>query len=236
MHVNLIKQPGAAAAHLLLEPREVMYGEAGAMIAMTSETKVRSVSKDSGPAKEGEKPKKGGGVMKALKRLVAGESLMINEYTAGQNGGLVLMAASLPGDLLALDLGQTGTIIAQGGSFLAYERGVAMDTTFGGAKNLFSGEGLFWLKFSGQGKVLISSFGAVYEVPVDGEYVVDSGHLVAYQETLTYKMSRSAKGIGSMLGSGEGLVMRFSGQGTLWCQTHHAGSFGKKLGPNLRPS
>lgn len=234
MHINLIKQPGSAAAHLLLNPGEIIYGEAGAMIAMNSETKVKSVSRSDGKDADGKKKK--GGLMKAIKRLVAGESLMINEYVASTSGGLVLLAASLPGDLLAVDLNETGPIIAQGGSFLAYEYGVTMDTTFGGAKNLFSGEGLFWLKFGGRGKAILSSFGAVYEVPVDGEYLVDSGHLVAFQETLTYKMSRSAKGIGSMLGSGEGLVMRFSGQGRLWCQSHHAGSFGKRLGPQLRPA
>lgn len=233
MHINLIKQPGAAAAHLLLNPGEIIYGEAGAMIAMNSETRVKSVTRSD---KDADGKKKGGGIMKAMKRLLAGESLLINEYVAGEKGGLLLLAAALPGDLVALDLAETGPVIAQGGSFLAYEYGVTMDTTFGGAKNLFSGEGLFWLKFDGSGKALLSSFGAIYEVPVDGEYLVDSGHLVAFQETLSYKMSRSAKGIGSLLGSGEGLVMRFTGQGRLWCQSHHAGSFGKQLGPQLRPA
>jgi uncharacterized protein (TIGR00266 family) len=235
MHINLINQPGAAAAHLLLDPSEVIYAEAGSMIAMNAETRVKTVTRsDSGKDAQGKK--KGGGLLKAMKRMLAGESLFINEYVAGQAGGLLLLAAALPGDLVTLDLGQTGPVVAQGGSFLAYESGVTMDTQFGGAKNLFSGEGLFWLKFGGEGKVLLSSFGAIYEVPVNGEYIVDSGHLVAFQETLTYKMSRSAKGIGSMLGSGEGLVMRFTGQGRLWCQSHHAGSFGRHLGPHLRPS
>lgn len=228
MHVNIIKGPGAAAAHLLLNPGEAVYAESGSMVALGGEVKVTTT------AREGEKKK--GGLMKVVKRLLAGESMFINEYKAGEKGGLLLLAPALPGSLLTVDLNETGPIIAQGGSFLAYEDGVAMDMTFGGAKNLFSGEGLFWLKFTGSGKALLTSFGALYEVPVEGEYVVDSGHVVAFQEGLTYKVGRCAKGLGAMFMSGEGLVMRFSGYGRLWCQSHHAASFGKSLGPHLRPA
>jgi uncharacterized protein (AIM24 family) len=82
---------------------------------------------------------------------------------------------------------------------------------------------------------LLSSFGAIYEVSVTGEYVVDSGHIVAFEDTLQFTMGKASKSlVGSFLG-GEGLVCKFSGQGKLYCQSHNPPSFGKLLGPKLRP-
>ena len=85
------------------------------------------------------------------------------------------------------------------------------------------------------GKVILNSFGAIYPVEVEGETIVDTGHIVAFGETLDFKITKAGKSwISSILG-GEGLVCRFHGQGTVWCQSHNPSSFGQTLGPNLRP-
>ena len=94
---------------------------------------------------------------------------------------------------------------------------------------------MFWLKCHGDGDLFLSSFGAIYEVLVDGEYVVDTGHIVAFDDTLQFSIGKaSGSWIGSFLG-GEGLVCRFSGQGRLLCQSHNPPSFGALLGPKLKP-
>jgi uncharacterized protein (TIGR00266 family) len=104
-----------------------------------------------------------------------------------------------------------------------------------GFKNFLSGENLFWLKASGQGKLVFNSFGSIYQVEVDGEYTVDTGHIVAFSEGLSFDISKAGKSwISSFLG-GEGLVCNFKGKGTLWCQSHNESEFGKTLGPMLRP-
>ena len=83
--------------------------------------------------------------------------------------------------------------------------------------------------------MILNSFGAVYPIQVNGEYIVDTGHIVAFEESLTYEVSKAGKSwISSFLG-GEGLVCKFRGQGTVWCQSHNAGSFGTALGPSLKP-
>ena len=65
---------------------------------------------------------------------------------------------------------------------------IEIDTTWQGLGTaLFGGEGIFWVQCSGQGDVLVNSFGAIYEVEVDGEYVVDTSHIVAYEDTLNFK-------------------------------------------------
>ena len=98
-----------------------------------------------------------------------------------------------------------------------------------------SGEGLFWVKCTGVGDVFLNSFGAIYEVDVNGEYTVDTGHIVAFEDTLQFNVGKAgASLIGSMLG-GEGLVCKFQGQGKLYCQSHNPPSFGKALSPDLKP-
>ena len=67
------------------------------------------------------------------------------------------------------------------------------------------------------------------------EDIVDTGHIVAFNETLSFSITKAGKSwIGSML-SGEGLVCKFEGKGTVWCQSHNAQSFGQSLTPILRP-
>jgi uncharacterized protein (TIGR00266 family) len=96
-------------------------------------------------------------------------------------------------------------------------------------------ESLFWIKCTGQGDLYLSSYGAIYSVDVDGEYVVDTGHIVAFDETLQFELSKaSSTWLQSFLG-GEGIVCRFRGKGTVYCQSHRFSSLGYMLGPMLRP-
>jgi len=91
------------------------------------------------------------------------------------------------------------------------------------------------LQFTGTGKVVINAFGALYPVEVDGEYVVDTGNIAAFEDTLDFKITKAAKSLVGSFAGGEGLVCRFSGKGTVWCQTHADRVFGAKLTPHLTP-
>jgi len=178
----------------------------------------------------------GGGILKGLKRMLGGENFFMNHYTAGQSGGEVWLASNLPGDMEMVELTEGHGLIVQAGSFVAAEQTIDMDMSWQGfGKAFFSGEAMFWLRISGYGKVIMNSFGAIYPIQVDGEYIVDTGHIVAFDETIDFKISKAGKSwIKSFLG-GEGMVCRFSGQGTVWSQSHNPPSFGRTLGPMLPP-
>ena len=96
---------------------------------------------------------------------------------------------------------------------------------------MFAGEGLFLSKISGNGIVFLNSYGAIYEKELaPGEqYIVDTGHIVAFQETVTYKLRKAAKGIFSSLASGEGLVCEYTGPGKIWIQTRNLSALGAVL-------
>jgi len=224
MKVDFVHRPGAAAARLTLEPGEVVTAEGGCMIAMSGDMGIETTTKKKGA----------GGILAAAKRLLSGESFFLNHYTAGTQGGDVWVASSLMGDMFEYDL-QNENLIVQGGSFVACEQGVEIDLGWQGFKTVLSGERMFWLHLHGAGKVVLNSFGAIYPVKVDGEYIVDTGHIVAFNETLDFSITKAGKSwISSILG-GEGLVCKFSGKGIVWCQSHNPTSFGESLGPELKP-
>lgn len=225
MQTEIVHSPGNAAARVRLDAGETLTAEGGSMIALGGEVSLETTTHQKG---------KGGGLLKAAKRLLGGESFFLNHYTAGLAGGEVWLAQTLPGDMMKLAL-EGQTLIVQAGSFVACSTGVGMEVGWQGFKNFLSGESLFWLRIGGTGRLILSSYGAIYPVQVNGEYIVDTGHIVAFEETLNFKLSKAGKSWMSSLLGGEGLVCKFQGQGIVWCQSHNAPSFGGIIGPKLRP-
>ena len=166
------------------------------------------------------KTKLGGG----LKRFVSGESLFINEFTAEGGPGQIGIAPSIPGDMGHLRLAGEGVFL-QNAAYVASTPEVVIDAKWQGLKKgFFSGEGLFLVRASGNGDVWFNTYGALVEIDVDGEYVVDNGHIVAFTEGLDYDIQKIG-GYKSLLFSGEGLICRFSGRGKVWIQTRKARAF-----------
>jgi len=124
-------------------------------------------------------------------------------------------------------------LVVQATSYLASEANVDINVGFQGFRSFFSGESIFWLDIGGSGQVVLTSFGAIYEISVDGEYIVDTGHIVAFEKSLNFRIAKAGSSlIGAFLGK-EGLVCRFQGKGRLFCQTHNANAFGKLVGSQL---
>lgn len=213
-------KPEYAMLDVTLDPGEKFVTESGAMVGMDTHVGMKAQSR--------------GGMLKGLKRkLMGGESFFQTTFTGGDRPGRVLIAPGAPGDIEEMPLAQGQNLMLQSSAFLACTDGVGLDTKWGGAKGFFSGAGMFLLKASGPGTVWFSTFGAVRAIEVQDEYVVDTGHIVAFQETLNYNISKVG-GLKGLLFSGEGLVARFKGQGTLWIQTRNPSSFAAYLHP-FRP-
>ena len=224
MDIELIHRPGNTAAKVKLDAGETCTAESGAMIAMSGNMDITTSTHK----------KKSGGVLKAVKRMIAGESLFLNHFSPQGGPGEVWLGAGLAGDMMVYNLEQE-SLIVQGGSFMACEHNVEIDLGWQGFKSILSGESVFWVNLKGTGKTLINSFGAIYPVEVDGEYIVDTGHIVAFNETLDFTITKAGKSwLHSFLG-GEGLVCKFHGKGTVWCQSHNPSSFGWSLSPGLKP-
>lgn len=225
MHIQVLQRPGSAVAHVRLAQGERFTAETGSMIAMSSDVQIETSTKSRGSA----------GLLAGLKRMLSGENFFLNHYTATQANQELYLAPTLIGDVDVLHINGRALMV-QAGGWLGSSDGVSLDTSFQGfGVGLLGGEGFFWVRCSGAGEVLVSSFGAIYKVEVDGTYVVDTGHVVAYEEGLELKVSKANPSLLGSIFGGEGLVCRFTGKGTLWCQSHNAPAFGQALGPNLTP-
>lgn len=215
-----IKHAGSfALAIVQLQAEQTIAAEAGAMVSMSANIDLHSQMK--------------GGVFGALKRAVGGESAFVSTFTAKGGPGEVTLAPGSPGDVVGIEMNNQ-VFKVQGSSYLAGDTSLVVDTKFGGAKSFFGGEGLFVLQVSGTGLLLVSSFGAIHrKVLRQGEqYVVDTGHLVAWEGHLQYNLRKAAKsGFFRSMMSGEGLVAEFTGPGEILIQTRNLAAFAGMLRP-----
>ena len=214
-----IEHQGAfALAVIELDAGQAISAEAGAMVSMSANIDIQSELK--------------GGVFGALKRAVGGESAFVSTFSAQGGPGEVTFAPGAPGDIAGLEMnGQM--FMVQSSSYLAGDTSLQVDTKFGGARSFFGGEGLFVLTVTGTGLLLVSSFGAIHRKALrTGEkYVVDTGHLVAWEGHMQYNLRKAAKGFFRSFLSGEGLVAEFNGPGELLIQTRNLAAFAGLLKP-----
>lgn len=222
MNIDILHQPDSAIAHITMNAGEELVAEAGSMIAMSSYINASTALRQG----------KSGGILGGLKRMVAGESLFLSIFRSPTHGGEVFLAPKLMGDLLVYQTTQIGLVV-QATSYLASEANVDINVGFQGFRSFFSGESIFWLDLGGSGQVILTSFGAIYEILIDGEYIVDTGHIIAFEKSLNFSITKVGSSlIGAFLG-GEGLACRFQGKGRLFCQTHNANAFGQLVGSQL---
>ena len=216
--------PSYAMLTVDLEPGEAIKAEPGAMVLQ------QGVEMKTGTGG-------GGGLFGGFKRMLGGESFFVNTFTAEASGGQVSLAPSSPGDIGDFDLHPGTNLFVQSGSFLACTENVQTDTQFQGFKGLFSGESLFFIRvysMEGMGTVYYNSYGAIKKIAVEPgrELVVDTGHLVAFTDDVDYSIGKVG-GIRSFIAGGEGLVMKFRGNGDVWVQSRNLASLADKLVPFL---
>lgn len=216
--------PAYASLVLQLQAQQSVLVEASAMAAMDSNLTMKSQMR--------------GGLLKGVGRMFSGESLFINQFTAQGKGGELYISPGVPGDVQHYYLDGSKSLMVQSAGFVASSDTITMDTKFQGFKGFFSGESLFLIKAHGQGDFWFSAYGGIIEIPVNGHFVVDTGYIVAFEDTLDYTVEMlgglSFKSLRTSILGGEGFVCRFSGQGKLWIQSRNLYSLLNFLNP-FRP-
>ena len=223
MRASVEFDPSYSLLTVELDPGESIKADTGAMVAQAG------VDMKTGMG--------GGGLFSGIRRMIGGESFFLNTFTGESYGGWVSLAPPSPGDIGSFDLQPGTNLFIQSSSFLACTENVQTDTQFQGFRGFFSGESLFFIRSyaeRGSGTVFYNSYGAIKQMPVTPgqELVVDTGHLVAFSDDVEYSIGKVG-GIGSLIAGGEGLVMRFRGNGHVWVQSRNLASLADKLVPFL---
>ena len=174
-----------------------------------------------------------GGLIKGLLRKYLGdESLFISRFkNATSTARTMTIVQPTPGQILCKHLNNE-TYFMQPGAFLACEEGVKIGLSFAGFVSWIAREGLFRIKVSGSGNVWFGAYGALLEKEVNGEYIVDTSHLVSYDPALRVNL-QLAGGLFSSFFGGEGLVTRISGKGKIIIQTRSMSGLASWLNPKF---
>ncbi len=222
MHTEVIGHHAFQSFKVTLDPGESFVSEAGKMVRMSPNI-----------SSEVDSVKKSGGLMQGLKRMLGGEAFFFSTYTAQGGPGEVVLAPELPGNVGLIELnGNTGWYCT-GGSYMGSSTEIRREPKWQGAKGLFSGESLVFIHVTGIGPIVLDAFGVISEEFVSGSMVVDTGHVVAFEDTLEYTITKAGGDWMSSFLAGEGFVINFTGQGRVLTQSHNRSEFGRALGPKL---
>lgn len=209
MECEIKYKPAFSAIFVTLEPGEKIIAEAGSMASMDSQVTIKT--------------ELAGGLLSALaKKFLGGESLFINVFSneTKQYVNLVL-TQSVVGDIAEIEL-HDKDMYFQPGAYIASTPGVKIGVRWAGWASLIAGEGLFKLRLSGKGRVFFGAYGGISKKAINGQLIVDTGHLVAYEPGIDMKIQLSNGLIGSLT-SGEGFVNRLSGKGNIYLQSRSIG-------------
>ena len=184
--------------------------------------------------------KKGlGGIMSAIGRSVtSGERFFITTATGTAPDAELAIAPGNPGVIKELTLDDTHQYRLNTGAFLAMDTSASyhmVSQKVSGA--LFGGTGGFFImETAGTGTMLVSAYGDIIPITLDGshEYVIDNSHVVAWDSKLNYNIQPASGIIGFT--TGEGLVNRFSGSGTVYIQTRNIEALANLVQPFLPSS
>ncbi len=192
-----------------VEQNETIITEGGGMSWMSPNMKMDTTSN--------------GGIGKMLGRIVTKESMFQNKYTAQGGPGEIAFASSLPGEIMALEIGPGKEYVCQKSSFLASTQGVNLSVFFQkkvGA-GFFGGEGFIMQKLNGNGVAFVEIDGSAikYNLAAGQQIIVDTGHVVLISSTCRMDV-QTVKGVKNVLFGGEGLFNTVvSGPGEVILQT-----------------
>jgi uncharacterized protein (TIGR00266 family) len=193
---------------------EGLKAESGAMLTMSPTVEITSGVD--------------GSILKGLARKISGEKFFFQYLRATRGPGEVILAQAIPGAIRPIALDGSYALRVQKECFLAGTDGLDISATAQKLlKGFFSKEGFFIVKVSGRGLVFVSCFGAIHpiELAAGQEIIIDNGHLVAWPDTMDYTIEKASNSWLHSLASGEMLVCRFVGPGTVLIQTRNPAAF-----------
>lgn len=206
-----------------LQPGETMVTESGAMSWMSPNMKMETGAK--------------GGLGGAFGRMFSGESIFQNRYTAQKDEGLIAFASSFPGEIRAVDIAPSRSIVVQKRGFLACTEGVELSVFFQKkfGTGFFGGEGFIMQKLSGHGMAFLEIDGSAveYTLAPGQQIIVDTGNLAMVDATCQIDI-QTVRGAKNVLFGGEGLFNTVvTGPGRVVLQTMALPAFASALIPYL---
>ena len=216
MQYKILGNTMPAVEILFDQPGESMYTQSGGMAWMSDGVEMDTNTR--------------GGLLKGVGRMFAGESLFMANYTASKPGATIAFASTVAGEIMPLDVSETGGMICQKGAFLCAEPTVNINVTL--TKKLSSGFlGFILEEISGAGMAFLEIDGdKIIKDLAPGEVIkVDTGNVVAFQKGMAYEVEM-VKGLKNIFLGGEGLFLtKITGPGRVVLQTQNFAEFAGRI-------
>ena len=218
MQYNLIGQI-LPSVEVMLDRGESMYTQSGGMAWMSEHIAMQTNAR--------------GGIMKGLGRMFSGESFFMTTYTAERDHSYIGFSATVPGEIIPVNVGELNGLICQKGSFLCAQDTVEAAAVFTKkfSSGLFGGEGFILQQLTGSGMAFLEIDGNKVEKNLArGEVLkVDSGNVAAFERSVRYEIEM-VKGAMNLFLGGEGLFMtKLTGPGRVILQTQNFSEFAGRI-------
>ncbi len=201
-----------------LQAGESVFTESGGMAWMRGEVEMKTGTR--------------GGALKAIGRVLGGESLFMTTFTAGGPATITFTPETI-GKVVAVPLGAGQSLICAKDSFMCAEEGVGLEIHFRqklGA-GIFGGMGFILQKLTGPGTAFLEISGEVaeYELAAGETLRLDPGHIAFFEPSVSHDV-QMIKGLMNILGGGEGLFLAtLTGPGKVWLRSMPITNLAAKL-------
>ncbi len=224
MKFEIGHRPMFSTLCLELDEDDSIIAQPESMISMT--TGVEIIARVGGQT--------GKGMTGGLRNLMSGESFFATIFRAKRGDQTLILAPRLHGDIVHLSIADGCRYFLTQGSYLANSTGVSIDFKYRGVRGVMAKKGLFVMHTQGSGDIFCATYGAVItrELSAGENFVVDNRFVVAFSDTVQFQLVKATAGTVDSYFSGEGLVNRYTGPGTIIYQTRanpFSGSFFGRL-------
>ena len=199
---------------ITLEPNESVTAEVGEFSWMSDSIQMQT---NMGGGMGGQ------GLMGALKRKIAGGSILFTTYTAVGAPGFIAFAAKLPGSIVPIDVAPGNEYMVHRHGFLCGQSGIQMGIGFTQSftAGIFAGDGFILQKISGQGRAWCELSGELitYDLAPGQSLRVHPGHVGMFQTSVAFQVMR-VQGLANRYFGGDGHWQAvLTGPGRVWLQS-----------------
>ncbi len=212
MHYEIKHGPSFSVLEIGLSTNESVVAQPNSLLSMTPGIDLKArVGRRNAGAKW----------VSGLKSMLGGESFFTTEFHANRESQSLILAPDAMGDILSLPLVEGTAYCLMRGAFLANVGDCTLKIRYGGLEGVLASKGVFMLHASGQGTVFCQTYGAILErtLAENEVFIVDNRYVVAFTDSVTFKLVKATKSMRDSMFSGEGLVNRYTGPGTIYYQT-----------------
>jgi uncharacterized protein (TIGR00266 family) len=202
---------------LTLQPGESVVTESGEFSWMTDAI---TFSTNTGGSVGGSG---GGGIMGALKRVVAGGSLFMTTWTAEGGVGSISFASKMPGHIVPVDISPGNEVMVHRHGFMAGTPGIELTMGFqqslGGM--VFGGEGFILQKIGGNGRAWMDLSGEVlaFDLAAGQTMRAHPGHIGMFQASVSFTVQRIPGLVNRYMGGDGHRFAVLTGPGRIWLQS-----------------